>query len=116
MITRYGAGPAISRSVEHADIVYLSGMTAEDKTGDMGAQTRQVLGRIEKALTEAGSNKSRLLSAMIFLSDMAEKDAMNDAWKAWIDPKNPPARITVGADLGSPTTLVEIMVTAARNG
>jgi enamine deaminase RidA (YjgF/YER057c/UK114 family) len=113
MITRHGPGPAISRSVAHEGVVYLSGMTAEDKSADMAGQTRQVLARIDQALTEAGSHKSRLLSAMIFLSDMAQKDAMNEVWKAWIDPKSPPARVTVGADLGSPTTLVEIMATAA---
>jgi enamine deaminase RidA (YjgF/YER057c/UK114 family) len=115
VIKRNGPGPAISRSVAHGDVVYLSGMTAEDKKADMAGQTRQVLERIDKALAEAGSDKSRLLSAMIFLSDMAQKDAMNDVWRAWISPQNPPARITVGADLGSPTTLVEIMVTAATN-
>ncbi|HWG05774.1 MAG TPA: Rid family hydrolase, partial [Beijerinckiaceae bacterium] len=70
--------------------------------------------RIEKALSEAGADKSRLLSAIVYISDMLQKDEMNDVWKAWIDPANPPARVTVEAQLGSPATLVEIMVTAAK--
>src|SRR5690606_34379275 len=113
MIKRNGAGPAISRSVAYGGVIYLSGMTAEDKTADMAGQTRQVLERIERALAEAGTDKARLLSATIYLSDMAQKDATNDVWKAWIDPKNPPARVTLGADLGGPNVLVEIMATAA---
>jgi enamine deaminase RidA (YjgF/YER057c/UK114 family) len=116
MIKRNGPGPTSCRSVEHGDVIYLSGMTAEDKTADMAGQTRQVLGRIDKALAEAGTDKTRLLSVMIFLSDMAQKEAMNDVWKGWIDPQNTPARVTVGVDLATPTTLVEIMVTAAKKG
>jgi enamine deaminase RidA (YjgF/YER057c/UK114 family) len=113
-IKRLGAGPAISRSVEHAGIVYVSGMTAENKSAGMAEQTKQVLDRIEKALAEAGTDKLRLLAATVYIADMAQKDEMNDVWKRWIDPANPPARVTVEAKLGSPTTLVEIMVTAAK--
>ena len=113
-IKRFGVGPAISRAVEHDKIIYLSGMTADDKSADMAGQTQQVLARIERQLSEAGTDKTRLLSAMVFLSDMSRKDDMNEVWKTWIDPAHPPARVTLGADLGSRATLVEIMVTAAK--
>ena len=65
-------------------------------------------------LAEAGSDKSHLLSATIYLSDMSRKEEMNKVWQGWMDPKNPPARATVGVDLGGPNVLVEIMVIAAR--
>jgi len=113
-IKRWGAGSAISRAVKHEGIVYLSGMTAEDRSAGMAEQTRQVLARIDKQLAESGTDKTRLLSATIYLSDMSQKDEMNEVWKGWIDPAHPPARATVGADLGSPETLVEIMVIAAK--
>ena len=112
-IDRLDAGPTLSRSVTYQGIVYVSGMTAEDKSLDMAGQTTQVLDRIARQLASAGTDKSRLLTATVYLSDMSEKEAMNQVWQRWIDPAHPPARVTVGAELGSPTTLVEISVTAA---
>jgi len=112
-ITRHGPGANLSRSVAHDGTLYLSGLTAEDKSQDMAVQTAQILARIDRNLAEAGSDKSHLLSATIYLSDMSAKEAMNRVWQGWIDPKHPPARATVGVDLGGPTVLVEIMVIAA---
>jgi enamine deaminase RidA (YjgF/YER057c/UK114 family) len=113
-ITRHGPGANLSRAVEHDGTIYLSGLTAEDKSADMAGQTAQILARIERNLAEAGSDKSHLLSATIYLSDMSRKEEMNRVWQGWIDPKHPPARATVGVDLGGPKVLVEIMVTAAK--
>jgi enamine deaminase RidA (YjgF/YER057c/UK114 family) len=102
IISRLDAGTTISRSVTYEGIVYVSGMTAEDKSLDMAGQTAQVLDRIARQLASAGTDKSRLLTATIYLSDMSQKDGMNQVWQRWIEPGNPPARVTVGAELGSP--------------
>jgi enamine deaminase RidA (YjgF/YER057c/UK114 family) len=103
----------LARAVTHGGVVYLSGLTADDRRAGMKVQTEQVLRKIDALLTEAGSSKSQLLSATIWVADMQQKAAMDEAWIAWIDPRNPPARATVRAELGTPETLVEIMVTAA---
>ena len=112
-ITRIGLGEWNSRAVIHNGIVYLSGMVADDKTLPMKEQTEQVLAHIDRFLADAGSDKSKLLSAVVYLADMSKKDDMNEAWMAWIDPDNLPARAAVGTAL-TPGTLVEIMVCAAK--
>ncbi len=111
-ITRIGLGEWNSRAVIHNGIVYLSGMVADDKTLPMTEQTEQVLAHIDRFLAEAGSDKSKLLSAVVYLADMSKKDDMNVAWMAWVDPDKLPARAAVGTAL-TPGTMVEIMVTAA---
>ena len=111
-LERIGPGDWNSRAVIHDGIVYLSGMVADDKSVGMKQQTEQVLGRIDGFLADAGSDKSHMLSAVVYLADMAQKDDMNEAWMAWMDPDNPPVRAAVGTNL-TPGTLVEIMVTAA---
>jgi enamine deaminase RidA (YjgF/YER057c/UK114 family) len=80
----------------------------------MKQQTEQVLAKIDKLLARCGTNKSKLLAATVYISDMAQKPAMHEAWMAWIDRKNLPTRACVAVELGSPTTLVEIVVTAAK--
>jgi enamine deaminase RidA (YjgF/YER057c/UK114 family) len=112
-IQRRHTDSRLARVVTHGGVVYLSGLTADDRRAGMKVQTEQVLRKIDALLAEAGSSKSRLLSATIWVADMQQKAAMDEAWIAWIDPGNPPARATVRADLGTPETLVEIMVTAA---
>jgi len=111
-IQRIGPGEWNSRAVVHNGIVYLSGMVADDKSVPMKQQTEQVLARIDRYLAEVGSDKSKLLSAVVYLADMSGKDDMNEAWMEWMDPANPPVRAAVGTSL-TPGTLVEIMVTAA---
>jgi enamine deaminase RidA (YjgF/YER057c/UK114 family) len=111
-ITRIGLGEWNSRAVIHNGIVYLSGMVADDKTLPMKEQTEQVLAHIDNFLAEAGSDKSKLLSAVVYLADMSKKDDMNVAWMAWVDADKLPARAAVGTAL-TPGTMVEIMVTAA---
>lgn len=112
-IERIRPGAWNSRAVVHGGLVFLSGMVADDKSLSMKGQTQQVLARIDDALTAAGTDKSRILTATVYLADVAMKDEMNEAWMAWMDRENPPARAAVGAAL-TPGTLVEIMVCAAR--
>ena len=105
--------PHISGAVVHGDTVYLQGVTP-DPGGDITSQTRQVLERIDALLAMAGTDKSKLLSAQVWLSDMRLFEAHNAAWNEWVDPRNPPVRACVRADLWHPNLLVEIMVTAAK--
>jgi enamine deaminase RidA (YjgF/YER057c/UK114 family) len=105
-------GPILSRAVVHGDVVYLCGVTP-DAVGDIRTQTRQVLERIDALLALAGTRRSKLLTAQIWLSDMANFAEFNAEWNAWVDPLHPPARACVRADLVR-SCLVEIMVTAAR--
>jgi enamine deaminase RidA (YjgF/YER057c/UK114 family) len=112
-ITRRHTDSRLARVVTHSGVAYLSGLTAQDRNVSMKVQTEQVLRKIDALLEEIGTSKSRLLSATIWIADMQQKSAMDEAWIAWVDPKNPPARATVRADLGTKDTLVEIMVTAA---
>ena len=105
----------MSQAVVHNNIVYLSGQvdaTADDITG----QTQNVLAKVDKYLAEAGTDKSKLLTASIWVKDI-ERDfgAMNDVWNAWIDPDNKPARATTESNLASPKMLVEIQVTAVKD-
>lgn len=105
--------PIIARSVTRGDTVYLSGITP-DPGGDVRAQTRQVLARIDKLLADAGTDKSKLIAAQVWLSDMRLFESMNAEWNAWVDRANAPVRACVGAPLYHPEVLVEIQVTAAR--
>lgn len=101
-----------SRAVLHNGTAYLSGIVADDKSSSMEAQTANILDKIDALLADVGSDKSKILSAVVYLADMDQKDAMNEAWMAWMDKDNPPARAAVGSAL-TPGTLVEIMITAA---
>ncbi len=101
-----------SRAVIHGDTAWLSGIVADDKTASMKEQTAQILAKIDSVLAGIGSDKTRILSAVVYLADMDQKDAMNEAWMAWMHKDHPPARAAVGVTL-TPGTLVEIMVQAA---
>ena len=105
--------PIISFVVVHNDIVYLCGITA-DPVGDIKAQTRQVLERIDQLLQAAGTDKSKLLTAQVWLADMRDFEEHNSVWNEWVDRKNPPVRACVGAPVWRSGMLVEIMVTAAK--
>ena len=112
-ITRHEVGPMMSKVVEHGGVVYLAGLTADDSSGDIKAQTRQILDTIDRNLAMAGSDKSKLLTATIYVTDIRNRPAMNQIWNAWIDPANPPTRACVETNLAG-ETLVEIVVTAAK--
>lgn len=113
-IQRVHPGPRMSEMVIHNETVYLSGQIADDGSTDVESQTRDVLRQIDALLAEAGTDKSKLLTATIYLADIATFAAMNKAWDAWVDPANAPARATVEARLAGPEYLVEIQVVAAR--
>lgn len=108
--------PIISLAAAHDNIVYLCGVTADPAhPGDIKDQTKQVLERIDRLLSKAGTDKSKLLSAQVWLTDMAHFTDHNAAWNAWVDPGNPPVRACLHSpQLWQPGLLVEIMVTAAK--
>ncbi len=114
MIGRYGAGPRMSEMVVHNDTIYLAGQLADDDTADITGQTRQVLAAIDALLARAGSDKSKILRAQIFLVDLADFAAMNAVWETWVLPGQTPARATVQAALANPNWKIEIVVTVAR--
>jgi enamine deaminase RidA (YjgF/YER057c/UK114 family) len=97
----------------YGNTVNLSGVVADDKSLPMKGQTEQVLRKIDAVLAKAGTNKSRLLSATVYMADASLKDEMNEAWMAWVDRTNLPTRTAVGAAL-TPGTMVEITVCAAK--
>jgi enamine deaminase RidA (YjgF/YER057c/UK114 family) len=105
---------SLSRLVEFGNLVFVAGTTADNKAGSCKDQTAEVLRKIDAFLAEAGSDKSHILWANVWLSDIREKDQMDAAWQAWADKDNKPARATVEARLGSPDTRVEIMMICAR--
>ena len=108
--------PIISLAATHESIVYLCGVTADPAhLGDIKDQTKQVLERIDRLLSRVGTDKSKLLSAQIWLTDMANFADHNAAWNEWVDPKNPPVRACLHSpQLWHPGLLVEIMVVAAK--
>jgi enamine deaminase RidA (YjgF/YER057c/UK114 family) len=112
-IKRLSPGPRMSQAVICNGMVFVAGQVAEDTTVDVTAQTRQVLAAIDRLLVEAGSDRSRLLAAQIFLADMADFAAMNRVWEAWVVPGQTPARATVQAAMAAPGYKVEIVVTSA---
>ena len=114
-VTRLHPGPRMSQAVIHGDTVYLSGQVAADAPGtSVAEQTTNVLQRIDGLLAEAGTSKANLLSATIWLTDIATFNEMNGVWDAWIDPANPPARACVESTLAAPQFTVEIGVIAAK--
>lgn len=98
----------------HDGVVYLAGQVASAKDcRDIKGQTREVLGRVEDLLLEAGSSKGRILSCQIFMADIGQIGMMNEVWDSWIVVGSPPPRATVEASLASPDYLIEVVVTAA---
>jgi enamine deaminase RidA (YjgF/YER057c/UK114 family) len=113
-IERFNAGPRMSQAVLHNGTVYTAGQVASAAAGaDVGDQTREILAKLEAVLADAGTDKTAILSATIWLTDMATFDEMNAVWDAWVPPGEPPARACVGAALANPRHKVEIAVVAA---
>jgi enamine deaminase RidA (YjgF/YER057c/UK114 family) len=114
-IQRFEPGPRMSQVVVHGDTVYLAGVVANTAAGkSVTEQTQEVLSIIDGHLAKAGSDKSKLLTATIYLTDMKTFAEMNAVWDSWVSAGNTPARATVEAKLAAPRYDVEIMVTAAR--
>lgn len=114
MIQRMETNQRMSQIVIHGNTVYLAGQVAFDAPGESVAeQTKDTLARIDKLLAQAGTDKSKLLSATIWLSDIGTFDEMNAIWDAWVSPGNQPARACVESKLAAPQFNVEIGITAA---
>jgi len=112
-IKRFHVGARMSAAVVHNGTIYLAGEVAEDPSQDTEGQTRQILASIDRLLAECGSDKTRILSAQIFLADIADFKAMNSVWDTWVPAGHTPARATVEAKLATPKYRVEIKVIAA---
>ncbi|MBM3568028.1 MAG: RidA family protein [Alphaproteobacteria bacterium] len=113
-VKRIQAGPRMSQAVVHGNTVYLAGVVSDDLAPSVTAQTKNILAKIDKLPAEAGTDKSKLLSANIWLTDIGTWAEMNTVWDAWVSPGNTPARATVEAKLANPKLVVEIMVVAAK--
>lgn len=113
-ITRIETDTRRSRAVVYNGVVYVGGMAADDRSQDITGQTKQALERVEKFLSQAGTDKSRLLTAQIWLKDI-ERDfeAMNAVWNSWTAPNCAPTRATCQCDMGAADVLFEIIVSAA---
>jgi len=110
-IRRMDVGQRMSDIVIHNDTIYLSGLVGEGDS--VAAQARDILAKVDRLLAKAGSDKSKLLQTVIWLTDISTFAEMNSVWDAWIDKANPPARATVEAKLAATKYKIEIMVTAA---
>ena len=114
-IMRLRPGPRMSQAVVHGDTVYLAGQVADAAKGKgVGEQTREILATIDRLLAEAGSDKTKILSATIYLADIATFGEMKAVWDAWVAAGHTPARATVEAKLAAPAYMVEIACVAAR--
>ena len=113
-IERVLPGTRFSGAVVHGETVYLAGQVAADPKGDIAAQTKSVLARVDAALKAAGSRRSKLLACTVYLADMRHFDAYNKVWDRWVDKKNMPTRATVEASLATPDYLIEVVAVAAR--
>jgi enamine deaminase RidA (YjgF/YER057c/UK114 family) len=105
--------PIISQAVVHGKVAYFAGITPESIVGDIKAQTAHVLRRIDELLKLAGTDKSRLLSAQVWIADMRLFEDHNSVWNEWVDPAHPPVRACLTTDFWRPGMLVEVMVVAA---
>ncbi|WP_373085299.1 RidA family protein [Sneathiella sp.] len=112
-IERIGAGSRMSQAVVHGDTIYLAGQVGAPGES-AAAQTKAICAAIEGLLAKAGSSKSKMLQATIWLSDMAYFSEMNAVWDAWIDPQNPPTRACGESKLATPDYKVEIIIVAAK--
>jgi len=113
-IKRIETGPRMSQAVVHNGTIYLAGQVG--KPGEsVTEQTREVLAQVDRLLAECGSDKTRILSAQVWLADMADFAEMNAVWDAWVAPGHAPARATGESALATPDYKVEIIVVAAQN-
>jgi enamine deaminase RidA (YjgF/YER057c/UK114 family) len=113
-IIRHEPGKLLSGAVEANGFVFVAGQVADDLSQGAAGQTKQILARIDALLAKAGTDKSKVLWANVWVTDIRNREAMNTAWTAWVEPKNLPARATVEAKLADPRMLVEIACVAAK--
>lgn len=113
-IIRTEPNEILAKVVEYHGFVFTQGVVAADPTGDITAQTRDVLAQIDALLEQHGTDNTRMLQAQIWLKSIDDRAAMNAVWAAWLPAGGAPARVCVEAKLAAPEYLVEIMVTACR--
>jgi len=113
-IQRLHVGPRLSEAAIHNGVVYLAGQVAEDSSLDITGQTQQVLAAVDRLLAEAGSDKTLVLQATIFLKTLADFPGMNAVWDRWVVHGHTPPRATVEAKLAKPEYLVEVKIIAAQ--
>jgi enamine deaminase RidA (YjgF/YER057c/UK114 family) len=113
-ITRHEPSPIFNKVAEANGFVFTSGIVADDVSADAEGQTRQILAEIDRLLAIGGVDKSKIVSTMIWLSDIANRDAMNKVWIEWTGGENLPVRACVESKLATPQMLVEIQVTAVK--
>jgi len=113
MVQRYDVGARMSEMAVHNGVCYLAGQVAVGGAPDIEGQTREVLAAIDALLARAGTDKTRILRAQIYLADLADFPGMNAVWDGWVVPGHTPPRATVQALLAKPQWKVEIVVTAA---
>jgi len=112
-ISRHHTNQRMSQIVIHGDTVYLAGQVASDANADISVQTQQVLQKVDALLAAAGSDKSKILSAQIWIASMGHFAQMNEVWDAWVPDGHAPARACIEARLASPDLLVEVGIIAA---
>ncbi len=113
-ITRKHTNQRMSQLVIHGDTIYLAGQVADDRDANITVQTQQVLAKVDVLLAEAGSDKSKILSAQVWISNIGHFAQMNEVWDAWVPKGNAPARACIEARLASPDLLVEVGIIAAK--
>ncbi|MBE09610.1 MAG: hypothetical protein CMM35_04805 [Rhodospirillaceae bacterium] len=113
-IEHLNSGEILSQATIYNSVVNVCGLTADNLSLNAKGQTEQILAKIDDRLASCGTNKSKLLMATIYLTNMDDKSGMNEAWTAWLGDLERPARACVGTALGSADTLVEIVVSAAK--
>ncbi|MES2205705.1 MAG: RidA family protein [Pseudomonadota bacterium] len=114
MVQRFDIGPRLSDMVIHNHTIYLAGQVADDPKQGIEEQTRQVLAHVDRLLAQAGSDKTNILSATIYLASMGDYAAMNRVWDTWVPQGHTPARATVEARLAHPDYRVEVQIIAAQ--
>lgn len=113
MVQRFDVGARMSEAAVHNGTVWLAGQVAEDGAQDIGGQTTQVLAAVDKLLTRAGTDKTKIVMCQIYLADIADFAGMNAVWDAWVAKGQTPPRATVQAKLAKPQWKIEVVVTAS---
>ena len=113
-ITRRELEPILANVVETGAFIYIAGAIADDTSLDIAGQARQAFADVDRYLAMCGSDKSKILSATIWVADIRLRDAFNEVWLGWVDPHNLPARACIEAKMADPRCLVEIAFVAAK--
>ena len=113
-IARHEPEPILANVVEANGLIHIAGALADDTSQDVIGQARQAFADVDRYLALCGSDKSKIVSATIWVADIRLREAFNEAWLAWIDPGNPPARACIEAKMADPRCLVEIQFVAAK--